>query len=508
MTVMSSVPGDQLQEKLRALPSVDALLGHPSITPLLDDYPRGEVLDVVRAVLDDRRSALRAGHAKGVDIAGLALEIRQRLYQRARPNLKRVINATGIVLHTNLGRAPLAPEAVAAIAEIAAGYCNLELDLESGRRGSRYDHLRELLRELCAAEDGLVVNNNAAATYLVLNTFAAGREVIISRGQLVEIGGSYRLPEIMAAASCRMVEVGTTNRTRLSDFERAINSQTALLLRVHTSNYRVVGFTESVPLKELVTLARRYNLLMVDDLGSGLLTQDLPRTPAAPGEKSEHDLHLADEPSVRESLASGADLALFSGDKLLGGPQAGVIVGRADLIGAIRRNPLTRAVRPDKLALAALEATLRLYRDPATVVRRVPVLRALARSERELHAAAERICARFREVLPQAEARVMADHSEAGGGSLAAVPFPTWVVEARLTGVPAEAAAAALRRRDVPVVCRIRDERLVFDPRTLDEDEAEQIVAALADVARELTSSTPPLSGASAEATNDPDVSG
>ncbi len=486
---MNPAPGDQLQELLRTLPSVDALLANPSITPLLEDYPRSEVLHVLRAVLEESRRALREGRATTVEIPSLALEIRQRLYQRTRPNLKKVINATGVVLHTNLGRAPLAPEAVAAIAEVAGGYCNLELDLESGRRGSRYDHLRELLRELCGAEDGLVVNNNAAATYLVLNTFASGREVIISRGQLVEIGGSYRLPEIMAAAACRMVEVGTTNRTRVSDFERAINTQTALLLRVHTSNYRIVGFTETVTLEELVALARRHNLLVVDDLGSGLLTQDLPRPQANAGEQNQRYLHLADEPSVRESLARGADLALFSGDKLLGGPQAGAIVGRADLIAAVRKNPLTRAVRPDKLALAALEATLRLYRDPHTVVQRVPVLRMLARTAEELRAAAEELSANMSRVLPQADVRVSADHSEAGGGSLAAVPFPTWAVEVRLPDVPAESAAGALRRRDLPIVCRIRDERLVFDPRTLEDDEPEQIVAALADVTRELTNS-------------------
>ena len=484
-----------LQELLRKLPAVDHLLNQPAVASLLSDYPRGEVLHVVRAVLDERRAALRNGQAAPVDVPALALAIRQRLYQRAHPNLRRVINATGIVLHTGLGRAPLAEEAIAAITEVAAGYCILELDLETGRCGSRHDHLRDLLRELCGAEDALVVNNNAAATYLALNTLAAGREVIISRGQLVEIGGSYRLPDIMAAAQCRMVEVGTTNRTRIADYERALNENTAVLLRVHTSNYRICGFTEEAALAELVELAHRHNLVVVDDLGSGLLTHGLPLAAGAAPMSGDGELEticnpatfsLRDEPSVLDSIAGGADLALFSGDKLLGGPQAGIAIGRADLVAALKKNPLARTFRPGKLTLAALEATLRLYRDPDAVAQRIPAYRLLARTRDELRQAADALAQEIARGIPGATVTTRADHSEAGGGSLAAVPFPTWVVEVKPGPLAAEAVADGLRRRDLPIVCRVRDGALVFDPRTLELDDADQIPGALGEVVREL----------------------
>lgn len=473
-------PEVAVQELLRKLPAVDHLLNQPAVANLLEDYPRNEVLLVLRAVLDERRAALRAGRAVEIDVPALALDARQQLYQRSRPTLRKVINATGIVLHTGLGRAPLAEEAVAAIAEVAAGYCNLELNLDTGRRGNRHDHVRELLRELCAAEDALVVNNNAAATYLALNTFAKGREVLISRGQLVEIGGSYRLPEIMAAAQCKMVEVGTTNRTRISDYERAINEHTSVLLRVHTSNYRIVGFTESASLAELVELARRHNLLVVDDLGSGLLLG-----PVSGASDATARVDFGDEPSIVDSLRTGADVALFSGDKLLGGPQAGVIVGRTDLVVSMRKNPLARAFRPGKLTLAALEATLRLYRAPEQVLRRVPALRLLARAADELQQAAQQLAEGIARDVPEAHVSTRADHSEAGGGALAALPFPTWVVAVCVPSVPADTLADGLRRRDLPIICRVHDEALVFDVRTLAADEAEQIPPALAEAVRE-----------------------
>ena len=466
-----------LQDTLRRLPAVDHVLNQPAVASLLDDYPRGEVVYVVRAVLEEQRAALRAGQSAPIDVRELALAIRQRLYQRAHANLRRVINATGIVLHTGLGRAPLAEEALAAVAEVAGGYCNLELNLDTGRRGDRHEHVRDLLRELTGAEDALVVNNNAAATFLALNTLAAGREVIVSRGQLVEIGGSYRLPDIMAAAQCRMVEVGTTNRTRIGDYERALNENTAVLLRVHTSNYRVVGFTESASLAELVGLTRRHNLAMVDDLGSGLMVRGLA-TPAG--------CDSGDEPTVLESVTGGADVALFSGDKLLGGPQAGIVVGRSDLLAALRKNPLARTFRPDKLTLAAVEGTLRLYRDPGSLVRRVPALRMLARTVDELRPVAEGLAQLISQTLPGAAVETKPDHSEAGGGALAAIPLPTWVVEVRTMAVAAEAIAEDLRRRDLPIICRVRDGALVFDPRTLEADDADQVAVALAEVVREL----------------------
>jgi L-seryl-tRNA(Ser) seleniumtransferase len=462
-----------VQDALRQLPAVDHLLNQPAVASLLNDHPRAEVLHAIRDVLDTRRTALRGGGAVDSSVPALALEIRERLYVRAQPALRRVINATGIVLHTGLGRAPLPEEALAALTDAAAGYCNLELDLATGRRGRRHDHVRELLRELTGAEDALVVNNNAAATYLTLHALAAGREVVIARGQLVEIGGSYRLPEIMAASQCRMVEVGTTNRTRISDYERALSADTAILLHVHTSNYRVVGFTESASVEQLAALARPRQLVVVDDLGSGLLLREPPAA-------------LATEPTVPASLAAGADLVLFSGDKLLGGPQAGIIVGCADLIARIERDPLTRAVRPDKLTLAALEATLRLYRDPEAVLRRVPTLRALLRADDELHATAEALAASLRAALPECEVTTRQDASEAGGGTLPGVAFPTWVVTVRVGELPAEKLAAALRQAELPVLCRVQNDALVFDPRALDADDLNAIPPALAEAVRDL----------------------
>lgn len=480
-------PHSALQAALRALPAVDHVLKQPAIVELLDDYPRGEVLSVVRSVIESRRSTLRAGHYIATDIPALALEIRERLYERSQPRIRRVINATGIVLHTNLGRAPLPAAAVDALVNAASGYCNLEYDLATGRRGSRHDHLRDLLRELCQVEDALVVNNNAAATYLALHTFGSGRAAIISRGQLVEIGGSYRLPDIMAAANCRMVEVGTTNRTRISDYERAIDAESGLLLRVHCSNYRIEGFTASASLAKLVELGRRHNLLVVDDLGSGLLTPDLP-WPALSEDDREAGVTTPpdwDEPSIAESIATGADLTLFSGDKLLGGPQAGIILGRRDLIADLRRNPLTRAFRPGKLTLAALEATLRIYRDPGAVIEQIPAWRYLARSRTTLERAARDLADAIAAALPEATVTGVADFSEAGGGSLAARPFPTWVVAVAVPGVPAAELVVHLRQRDVPIICRIRADALLLDPRTVEPDELEQIPAALAEALRE-----------------------
>ncbi|MFQ5806305.1 MAG: L-seryl-tRNA(Sec) selenium transferase [Phycisphaerae bacterium] len=480
---------------LRNLPSVDFLLNQPAIATLLDEFARAELVHCIRAVLDDRREALRAGSSPALDVPALALDIRQKLYERTRPNLRRVINAAGIVLHTGLGRAPLAEEALEAITDVAAGYCNLELNLATGRRGDRHEHLRDLLRELTGAEDALVVNNNAAGTYLTLNTLAAGRPVVISRGQLVEIGGSYRMPDIMAAAGCKMVEVGTTNRTRIADYERAINEETSVLLRVHTSNYRIRGFVASPALEALVALAHKYprqSIAVVDDLGSGLL--DRPSASAA--EPNEDNLEASgarfaadwDEPTVRESVAAGADLTLFSGDKLLGGPQAGVIVGRTELIARLRENPLARTFRPDKMTLAGLEATLRLYRDPQALLRRLPVFRMLGTATDHLENLANRLAQRIARQVPAAEVNCAPDESFAGGGTLPTIPFPTWVVRLRHVALDSGRVAAALRQRDVPIVCRVHDEALVFDCRTLSEGDVDEIPAALAETLRELNS--------------------
>ncbi|WP_243123290.1 L-seryl-tRNA(Sec) selenium transferase [Thermaerobacter sp. FW80] len=465
---------------LRTLPAVHRLLAHPAVQEAARGAGAAWAAEAARRVLDEeRRRRLEGAPPRALD--QLAAATAARVAAVARPSLRRVINATGVVLHTNLGRAPLPAEAVASVAEVAGAYSTLEYDLATGGRGSRLDHVRSLLRRVTGAEDALVVNNNAAAVYLVLAVLAAGREVVVSRGQLVEIGGSFRIPEILAASGARLVEVGTTNKTRLADYEAAIGPETALLLRVHTSNYRIVGFTASVPLEDLVALGRRHGLPVVDDVGSGLLFPP----PAGPGRP------LAGEPSVQASLAAGADLVTFSGDKLLGGPQAGIIVGRGELVARLRRHPLMRALRCDKLVLAALEATLRLYLDPAEAYRRVPVLAMLSRSPDELARIARRLAARLRRALgPRARVTVAPGDSQAGGGSLPEVPWPTTLVGLTVPGVAVADLAAALRQGEPPVIGRIHDDVLWLDPRTLLPGDDRELVRAAARAVDRLTDAT------------------
>src|SRR5437868_6953497 len=348
--------------ELRDLPSVDELaraVGDPL------------AVAAARSVLARAREEIAAGG----EPEDLEERVRAELAAARAPQLRRVLNATGVIVHTNLGRAPLAEEALARVLEIGRGYSNLEYDLERGARGSRQDHVLDILRRLTGAEAALVVNNNAAAVMLALAALAEGREVLVSRGELIEIGDGFRIPDVLARSGARLVEVGTTNRTRAADYERAIGPETALLLRVHQSNFRLVGFTEQPSLRELAAVAQRHGLPLVDDLGSGVL------------------LHLEGEPSARESLAAGAELVCFSGDKLLGGPQAGVVVGRAELVERLRRHPLQRALRIDKLSLAALEGTLLLYLDPERAAREIPVLRMLKEDAAAVHARAERLAA-------------------------------------------------------------------------------------------------------------------
>lgn len=456
---------------LRWLPGVDELLAQAPIQAF-DQLPRVLVVDNIRQALDDYRLQLREGGRDYPDAAALQssllTDILSRLEKCGQPKLRRVVNATGVVLHTNLGRAVLCPEACQAVAMAATGYTNLELDLESGNRGSRYAHVEELLRRLTGAEDCLVVNNNAAAVLLALDTLARGRESIVSRGELVEIGGAFRIPEVMERSGSRLVEVGTTNKTYLADYERAITSETGVLLKVHTSNYTISGFTHEATLQELARLAREYGIPLMNDLGSGCLF-DLKGA------------GVGREPLVPAVVAAGCDVVTFSGDKLLGGPQAGIIVGKAEYIARMKKNPLTRALRIDKMTVAALEATLRHYLTPDQAAQKVPTLEMLTRSQAALADQAELLAATLAQALEgRMEFRIQPGASMVGGGSLPTVDLPTTLVLARGKTQSAEKLAAALRRGDPAVLVYIREDWLVLDPRTIRGDEAQLVAEALA----------------------------
>jgi L-seryl-tRNA(Ser) seleniumtransferase len=431
--------------KLRDLPSVDELARDERLA----GEPPGLAVEAARAALSRAREEIQAGHDPG-DLGERAL---QELSSARKPSLRRALNATGVIVHTNLGRAPLAEAALERALEVGRSYSNLEYDLSAGGRGSRQDHVAGILRRLTGAEGALVVNNNAAAVLLALAALAEGREVLVSRGELIEIGDGFRIPDVLARSGVRLREVGTTNRTRAADYERAIGPETAVLLRVHQSNFRVVGFTEQPSVPELAAVAQGHGLPLVDDLGSGALF-------------ASNSLLLNDEPTARESLADGAELVCFSGDKLLGGPQAGIVVGRGELVEKLRRHPLQRALRADKLTLAALEGTLGLYLDPERAAREVPVLRMLHEPAEAVRARAERLAKAVGGEVEETVARV-------GGGALPLAELPSFACAVE------EELAAPLRAGDPPVVGVIRDGRLLLDCRTLTDDEIHETAAAM-----------------------------
>jgi len=430
--------------ELRDLPSVDELAADERLATAA---PRPLLVAAARSALERAREEIRAGADPG-DLVG---RVESELAAARTPRLRRVINATGVIVHTNLGRAPLAGDALDRVATVAAGYSNLEYDVGEGARGSRQDHIAPILRRLTGAEAALVVNNNAGAVLLALAALAEGREVLVSRGELIEIGDGFRIPDVLARSGARLREVGTTNRTRAADYERAVGPETALLLRVHQSNFRVVGFTEQPRLEELVRIGRAHGIPVVDDLGSGVLVE------------------LEGEPSARDALGAGADLACFSGDKLLGGPQAGIVVGRADLVEKLRRHPLQRALRADKLTLAALEATLALYLDPERAAREIPVLRMLGEPLETVRTRAERLAELVGGEVEQTVGRV-------GGGALPLAELPSFVCAVE------EELGAPLREGEPPVIGILRDGRLLLDCRTLTDEEVDEVAAAVATV--------------------------
>lgn len=454
--------GDQAQ--LRLLPSVDELLQSAPGQRLSATYTRALALGAIRESLAQARAAIRAGQP--CPSAEMLLKTAETLLEGTqRPHLQPVINATGVIINTNLGRAPLSQAALEAVRRVAGGYANLEYDLEAGERGSRHAHVSALLRELTGAEAALVTNNNAAAVLLALSVLAAGREVIISRGQLVEIGGGFRVPDVMRQSGCTLVEVGTTNRTRLSDYAAALSERTALLLAVHPSNFQITGFTESTPLRALTELAHEHHIPVMEDQGSGCL---LPC----------EQYHLAHEPMPQESLAAGVDVVCFSGDKLLGGPQAGMLLGKSEIIQRISKHPLMRALRIDKMTLAALEATLRHYQRGEAATH-IPVWRMIATSERTLARRASRWAEQARTHGLAASTR--RGFSTIGGGSLPGETLPTTLLalDAAQISLPLDELARRLRARSVPIVARIYRDALLLDPRTVLEEQDEEVMRAL-----------------------------
>ncbi len=451
-----------IQNLMRRIPGVDVLLHTDDLQKALGTHPRKIVLESIRQVLEETRKGLRENTLpdpeEELQIHRLVGHVIQRVERLSSHTLRPVINATGIVVHTNLGRSLLPREALERLQLMGERFNNLEYDLELGKRGSRYVHAEAILRELTGAEAALVVNNNAGAVFLVLNSLAQGREVIVSRGQLVEIGGSFRIPDVMRCSGAILQDVGCTNRTHLHDYASAISQSTALLMKVHTSNYRIVGFSSEVTLEEMVSLGQKNNIPVVEDLGSGSFVDFSP-------------YGLTGEPTVQQAVKAGADVVTFSGDKLLGGPQVGIILGREDLIAKCRKNPLTRALRVDKMALGALEATLRLYRDEREALQKIPTLRMITMPLKTLEEKADALMAAIRaaDAKDCLEVQKVESSSQVGGGALPAQNFRTWAVAVRSEKVTTPHLEIALRKNKTPIIGRIESDRYLMDVRTLQD---------------------------------------
>ncbi len=461
---------DNRQALFRKIPSVDVLLAHPGVENALALQPRGIVIRAIHEVLDAVRGAIQKNGSiipSELETETLVQKVLIRIQRLSMPSLKNVVNATGVVVHTNLGRSLLADRVLAKFHSLAGGYSNLEYSLEQGRRGSRYTHVEYLLKELTGAEAGMVVNNNAAAVLLSLETLAKGKEVVVSRGQLVEIGGAFRIPDVMKKSGATMVEVGTTNKTHLRDYEAAIGPDTALLLKVHTSNFQIVGFTEEVPVSELVKLGRKHGIPVMEDLGSGCLLDF-------------SGYGMIREPTVQETVEQGTGIVTFSGDKLLGGPQAGIILGKKNLVEAIRKNQLNRALRIDKLTLLALEETLRMYRDPIAAVHEIPTLRMICRPYESLVRSADELYALVNEIDTKNFSIDLTDgHSKVGGGALPLQKLKTRLLTLIPAGLSAQRLEKSLRDNDPPIIGRVENDRLILDVRTIQAPEFPTVARAI-----------------------------
>jgi L-seryl-tRNA(Ser) seleniumtransferase len=466
-----------IHEFLRKIPKVDELLQLPDLEEALSLYPRGLVVNVTREVLEEKRRHILMAKdieksrtiAEGIERESVAKEVKAMLNDLLSPSLRRVINATGIIVHTNLGRSVLGERAINALLEAASSYSNLEFDLDAGHRGERYVHVERLLRLLSGAEAAIVVNNNAAAVFLCLNTFAGGHEVIVSRSELVEIGGSFRIPEVMRMSGAILREVGTSNKTHPTDYENAICPNTRAVLKVHQSNYRIVGFTQEVDLKELAPLCRRHNLVLIQDLGSGNLVDMVPHG-------------ISHEPTVSEVVKAGPDLVTFSGDKLLGGPQAGIILGREKHIEQLKQNHLLRALRVDKFTVAALEATLIEYFTAGGKTPKVPTLKMMFASKDELKRRARKLKRKLAPLAGELEVNLRSVASQAGGGSLPLQDFPSVAVTIKPRRISINALEGRLRRAKPPVIARIADDELIFDLRTVLDRDFADIVKVLTEI--------------------------
>ena len=468
---------EQQKQYLKQLPKIDEILAVLEKRGVLERAPRDIAVGACRALVGELREEILRGKAGGKPLALPTLEeaadrIVRGIEALHRNSLRRVVNATGIILHTNLGRAPLCREAIDHVVDVSVGYSNLEYDLRKGKRGLRYDHISKILCDLTGAEDALVVNNNAAAVLLVLNTLAQGREAVVSRGELIEIGGEFRIPEVMEKSGSVLREVGTTNRTHLIDYERAIGDKTGLLLKVHTSNFLILGFTEEVPLSDLVALGRKRGIPVMDDLGSGCFV-----------DTAKFGMHR--EPTVQETLRTGVDVVTFSGDKLLGGPQTGIILGRRDVLERVKKNPLNRALRIDKMTLAALEATLRLYLNEGEALSKIRSLRALTEPLAEVEKRARKLLRLLRkEKIEGITLALRKGSAMAGGGSLPTQEIPTVLISLRSSAMTASRVEEKLRRWETPIITRIAEEEVLFDLRTIDPGEFDVIKRGVSGLAR------------------------
>ena len=448
------------------LPSVDEILGDDSLKSILNEYPRSLVLDSVRQAIDEKRKLIIKldENNEGIEInnSDIIIDSIKKIKVNYSLSLKNVINGTGVVLHTNLGRSLLSESIKEEVWEIASKYSNLEYDIELGQRGSRYIHLVDIIKKLTKAEDVLIVNNNAAAVLLVLNTFAKNKEVIVSRGELVEVGGSFRIPSIMSLSGAKLVEVGATNKTHILDYEEAINEDTSILMKVHTSNYKILGFTESVGLDELSKISKKYNIPLVEDLGSGVLI-DLSK------------YGLSYEPTVLDSIKKGVDIVTFSGDKMLGGPQAGIIVGKKECIDKMKKNQLTRALRVDKITIAALEATFRLYLDEKKAVKEIPTLRMLTYSLDELKDRAKKFLDMLNKLKLNIDIKLEEGFSQVGGGSMPIERMNTYLISLRPNNISVSSLEEKLRLSNSHIIGRISEDRYLLDVRTIFDNQFEII---------------------------------